>query len=159
MDFSPIVYWPWYICIIFASIRFKVITFPEYILYTSPLAILAFPSISDSKAFACNAGDLGLIPGPGRSPEEGNGNPLQYSCLENSIDRGAWWATAHGVTELHMTEWLTHTHTVCFNIIKLSFLHNIQTHYHHHHCHHHQPLMVIGVKTGKCCKYNLNIHD
>ena len=48
-------------------------------------------------ASACNAGDLGLIPGSGRSPGEGNGNPLQYSCLENSMDGGAWWATVHGV--------------------------------------------------------------
>ena len=46
---------------------------------------------------ACNAGDLGLIPGLGRSPGEENGYPLQYSCLENSMDRGAWWATVHGV--------------------------------------------------------------
>ena len=45
------------------------------------------------------AGDLGSIPGSGRSPGEGNGNPLQYSCLENSTDRGAWWATVHGVTK------------------------------------------------------------
>ena len=45
-----------------------------------------------------NAGDLGLIPGLGRSPGGGNGNPLQYSCLENSMDRGAWQATVHGVT-------------------------------------------------------------
>ena len=44
----------------------------------------------DGKAFACNAGDLGSIPGSGRSPGEGNGHPLQYSCLENSMDRGAW---------------------------------------------------------------------
>ena len=51
------------------------------------------------KASACNAGDLGLIPGLGRSPGEGNGNPLQYSCLENPVDRGAWWATVHGVTK------------------------------------------------------------
>ena len=49
-----------------------------------------FPGGSDSKASAYNAGDLGLIPGLGRFPGEGNGNPLQYSCLENSIDRGAW---------------------------------------------------------------------
>ena len=48
---------------------------------------------------ACNVGDLGSIPGSGSSPGEGNGNPLQYSCLENSMDRGAWWATAHGVTK------------------------------------------------------------
>ena len=47
------------------------------------------------KASACNAGDPGLIPGLGRSPGEGNGNPLQYSCLENSMDGGAWWATVH----------------------------------------------------------------
>ena len=48
---------------------------------------------------ACNAGDPGSIPGLGRSPGEGNGNPLQYSCLENSMDRGAWRATVHGVAE------------------------------------------------------------
>ena len=54
---------------------------------------------SDSKASACNVGDLGSIPGSGRSPGEGNGNPLQYSCLENPIDGGAWWATVHGVAK------------------------------------------------------------
>ena len=58
-----------------------------------------FPGGSDSKASARNAGDLGSIPGSGRSPGEGNGNPLQYSCLENPVDRGAWWATVHGVAE------------------------------------------------------------
>ena len=51
------------------------------------------PGGSDGKESACNAGDLGLIPGLGRSPGEGNGNPLQYSCLGNSMDREAWWAT------------------------------------------------------------------
>ena len=49
-----------------------------------------FPGSSDGKASACNAGHLGSIPGLGRSPGEGNGNPLQYSCLENFMDRGAW---------------------------------------------------------------------
>ena len=58
-----------------------------------------FPSGSDGKASACNVGDLGSIPGSGRSPGEGNGNPLQYSCLENSMDGGAWWATVHGVAK------------------------------------------------------------
>ena len=48
---------------------------------------------------AWNAGDLGSIPGSGRSPEEGNSNPLQYSCLENPMDGGAWWAAVHGVTK------------------------------------------------------------
>ena len=60
---------------------------------------------SDGKESASNAGDPGSIPGSGRSPGEGTGNPLQYSCLENSMDRGAWQATVHGVTkELNMTE-------------------------------------------------------
>ena len=57
------------------------------------------PAGSEGKASACNVGDLGLIPGLGRSSGEGNGNPLQYSCLENPMDRGAWWATIHGVAK------------------------------------------------------------
>ena len=56
-----------------------------------------FPGDSDGKESACSAGDPGLVPGLGRSPGEGNGNPLQYSCLENPMDRGAWQATVHGV--------------------------------------------------------------
>ena len=51
------------------------------------------------KEYACNAGNLGLIPGLGRSPGEGNGNPLQYSCLEKPMDRGTWQAAVHGVTK------------------------------------------------------------
>ena len=58
-----------------------------------------FPGGSDGKESACNAADLGLIPGLGRSPEEGNGNPLQYSCLENSMDREAQPAIVHGVAK------------------------------------------------------------
>ena len=57
---------------------------------------MGFPHSSIGKESACNAGDLGSIPGPGRSSGEGNGNPLQYSCLENPMDRAAWWATVHG---------------------------------------------------------------
>ena len=57
-----------------------------------------FPGGSDSKEYACNAGDLGSIPGSGRSPGEGNSNPLQNSCLENSMDRGVSQAIVHGVT-------------------------------------------------------------
>ena len=56
---------------------------------------MCFPSGSNCKEFACSAGYLGLIPGLGRFPGEGNGYPLQYSCLENSIDRGAYQATVH----------------------------------------------------------------
>ena len=60
-----------------------------------------FPGGSVSKESACYAGDLGSIPGLGRSPGEGHGNPLQYSCLEHSMEfsRGAWWATVHGVAK------------------------------------------------------------
>jgi len=54
---------------------------------------------SDSKTSACSVGDLGSIPGSGRSPGEGKGNPFQYSGLENSMDGGAWWATVHGVSK------------------------------------------------------------
>ena len=56
------------------------------------------------KNLPANAGDVGLIPGSGRSPRKGNGNPLQYSCLENSIVSRAWWATVHGVVESGVTE-------------------------------------------------------
>ena len=56
------------------------------------------------KCSACNMGDTGSIPGSGRSSGEGNGHPLSYSCLENSMDGGAWWATVHGVAELGTTE-------------------------------------------------------
>ena len=58
-----------------------------------------FPGGSEGKASACNEGDLGSIPGLGRSPGEGNGNPLQFSCLENPMDRGAWRATVNGVAK------------------------------------------------------------
>ena len=58
---------------------------------------LGFPGGSDGKEYACNARDLGLILGSGRSPGEETGYPFQYSCLENTMDRGAWWVTAHGV--------------------------------------------------------------
>ena len=58
-----------------------------------------FPGSSDGNESACSVGDLGLIPGLGRSPGEGNGNPLQYSCLGNPTDGGAWQATVHGVTK------------------------------------------------------------
>ena len=60
---------------------------------------MGFPGDSDGKESACNTGDPGSIPGSGKSPGEGNDNPLQYSCLENSMDRGAWWAVVLGVTK------------------------------------------------------------
>ena len=60
---------------------------------------MGFPVGSDQKDSACNVGDPDSIPGSRRSPREGNGNPFQHSCLENSRDRGAWRATVHGVTK------------------------------------------------------------
>ena len=61
--------------------------------------LIGFSDVGDSKASAYNAGDPGSIPGLEISPGEGNGNPLQYSCLENPMDREAWWATVHGVAK------------------------------------------------------------
>ena len=63
------------------------------------LTLRCFPGSSASKESACHSGDPGSIPGSGRSPGEGNGLPLQYSCLENTMDRGTWWATVHGVAK------------------------------------------------------------
>ena len=77
--------------------------------FSKPLSInVGFPGGSDGKESACSAGDPGLIPESGRSPGEGNGNPLQYSCLENPMDREAWWVYSpwgHQVSDT--TEWLT----------------------------------------------------
>ena len=77
--------------------------------------LLGFPGSSDGKASAYNAGDLGLIPGSGRSPGEGNGNPLQYSCLENPMDQGAWWATVHGVakSQTRLSDFTTTILAIC----------------------------------------------
>ena len=69
----------------------------SYFLLTAIKTFLGFPGGSEGKVSACNAGDTGSIPGWGISPGEGNGNPLQYSCLEKSMDRGAWWPTVRGV--------------------------------------------------------------
>ena len=74
------------------------------LLATTTMLFEDFPGGSDGKASVYNVGDLGSIPGSGISPGEGNGTPLQYSCLENPMDGGAWWATVHGVTESDTTE-------------------------------------------------------
>ena len=69
---------------------------------------------------SANAGDvrdMGLIPGSGRSPGGGHGNPLQYSCLENSLDRGAWWATVHGVADSRTRLKRLSTHTYILDLV------------------------------------------
>ena len=73
--------------------------------------LMDFPGGSDSEESACNAGAPGSIPGSGRSCGKGNGIPLPYSCLENFVDRGAWWATVHGVAVRHSWATNTHAHT------------------------------------------------
>ena len=78
--------------------------------WTEDGCTLGFPGGSDGKESACSAEEPGSIPGSGRSSGEGNSNPLQYCCLENSMDREAWWATVHGVAKSQT--WLNmHTHT------------------------------------------------
>ena len=77
---------------------------------------MGFPFDWNGEESAFNAGDLGSIPGSGRSPGEENGNSLQYSCLENPMERGAWWATVHGGHKVSdMTERLTNTNTQIYN--------------------------------------------
>ena len=66
---------------------------------SSSFPLWGFPGDSVVKNLPANAGDVVSVPGAGRSPEEGNGNLLQHSCLGNPMDRGAWWATIHGVTK------------------------------------------------------------
>ena len=75
---------------------------------------------------AAAAEDKGSIPGSGRSPEVGNGNPLQDSCLGNSMDRGAWWATVHGVAEWDMTEHTWHIAKIFLNVVQNSTLNLIR---------------------------------
>ena len=85
-------------------------------LYTS------FPCSSNSKESACDVGDTGSIPGSGRSSGEGNGNPLQYSCLENPVDRGVWWATVHGVAKSDLvTKQQLNVLQCCFSFVWFFF--------------------------------------
>ena len=81
-----------------------------------------FPGGAEVKTSACNVGDLGSIPGWGRSPGEGNGNPLQYSCLENPMEGGAWWATVHRVAKSQTRLRHTHTHTHTQGLYKFFFI-------------------------------------
>ena len=95
----------YFICYLWNMLFQKILS----ILWQYIIEIMSLTISSDGNASACNAGDLGLIPGSGWYPGEGNGNPLQYSCLENSRNRGAWKATVHEVAELDTSEWITYT--------------------------------------------------
>ena len=86
------------------------------------VGIWDFPGGTDCKEPTCQCGDVrvaGSIPGLGRSPGGGHGNPLQYSCLENPMDRGAWWATVHGVAQSWTRQkWLSvHSRTLLFKAL------------------------------------------
>ena len=85
---------------------------PKSYILTFPHYHLGFPGVSEGKESSCSAGDLGLIPGPGRSPGEGNGNPLLYSRLENPMDKGAWQTIVHGVAKRRTRLSNSHTHTL-----------------------------------------------
>ena len=85
--------------------------------YTQEYLLLVFPGESNGKESACNVGDLGSIPGLGRSFGGGHGNRLQYSCLENPMDGGAWWATVHGVA-MSQTRLSDFTFTFTFTLHK-----------------------------------------
>ena len=101
---------------------------------------------SDGKVSAYNAGDLGSIPGSGRSPREGNGNPLQCSCLENPMDGGAWWTTVHGVAKSR-----TRLSDFTFTSTSLCYLANFQ----HFYCAESDPCLVKctnGIITTQLTK-------
>ena len=111
-----------YFSLDFQTIRLVLLpssSIPQFFFFSELSAVSLFPESflciyiycgSVSKESACNEGNLDLIPGLGRSPGEGNANPLECSCLENSMDRGAWWATVHQVTRVRH-DWVTNTHT------------------------------------------------
>ena len=93
-------------------------------IYMQFTCLLGFPGGSDGKESACKAGDMGSIPGPGGSPGEENGNPLQCSCQRKSLDRGAWPATGHGITKSQtwLNDWhFIFTFTCLSALIKVKF--------------------------------------
>ena len=126
--FRPQFYYLLYFCFptLCTSVLFYILFWVSH--FYSYICVYMFPGGSDGKESTCNAWELGLIPGLGRSPGEGNGYPLCYSCLENFMDCGAWQAIVHGVTNSKM--WLsdtyrythTHIHILVFSNYWIFFL-------------------------------------
>ena len=109
---------------IFLMIRtFKIYSLSNFQIYSTVFLTMDFPGGSDGKEYTCNVADPGLIPGSGRHPGEGNAYPLQYSCVENSMDRGAWQATVHLAT-MSQT-WQQLTFSLFFSLLIVVTLHNI----------------------------------
>ena len=105
--------------------------FPLSTMFSRFIHTVNFPSGSDDKESAYNTGDLGLIPGLGRSPGGQHGNPLQYSCLETPMDRGAWWAIVHGVAKSR-TQLSNQAHThPCFSMYQYFIILYGQIIFHH----------------------------
>ena len=107
-----------------------------------------FPGGSEGKESACNAGDLGSIPGLGRSPGEGNGNPLQCSCLENPMDRGAWRAADRGRRESDVTEHIS----VCTSLLLSQFVLRLLP------LCVHKPVLDVCVPVLACVAIQMAIH-
>ena len=117
--------------LVIARYIFIITYFPIYLLSKQNVFSLflylrttkVFPGDSKVKASAHNVGDLGSIPGLGRSPGEGNSNPLQYSCLENPMDGGAWWATVHGVAKsrTRLSDYLSQSRSLNKGLVKGRF--------------------------------------
>ena len=112
-----------------------------------------FPGGSDSKESACNVGDQGLIPGSGRSPGEGNGYLLQYSCLADSMGRGAWWAIVHGVAKSNQT-WLCPVAPHTERVIRWLFL-SLWRGGDNSHC---ESEQIVSVKVDMSVKGLLCVH-
>ena len=117
-------------CLISMSVVYKSTAFaadhPTLPFLLSSLQPAESNSMKSSICFAVFSSDLGLIPGSGRSPGEGNGNPLQYSCLENPMEGGTWWATVHGVTKSR-TRLSNLTFTFTFSLHLLFFFQDMSS--------------------------------
>ena len=125
----------------------------------APIHPLGFPGGSDSQESACSAGDLGSTPGSGRSLGEGNDNPLQYSCLENSMDRGAWWATVYGVAKRWTPVSNSHFSLHCFSFMYHTTTDSKTSHTHTHaRTHTHSPALTLAA-TQLCLCFQASVQD